>query len=431
MKDHSDSYKRYVLASLLLISILNFVDRQVLAILMEPIKKDLGVSDTQLGFLSGIAFAIFYTTCGIPIARLADRRNRVTIIAIALALWSAMTALCGLAGNFVQLVLARIGVGVGEAGCSPPSQSVISDYFGREQRGRAMAVFMLGVPLGVMAGYLVGGWINELYGWRAAFLMLGLPGVALAVVFRLTVREPTRGGTDGVAVTEQPQIAIKQVLASLWQLRSFRYLVAASTTSAFVSYGVGQWLPSFLIRSFGMNTGELGTWMALTTGIGGAIGMYLGGQLADRFGQADPRVQVQASAIAMGLAVPFTLGVVLWPAKLPALILMIPPTILTYLNFGPTYALVQSLVDVRMRATAAAVMLMIVNLIGLGLGPQIVGILSDSLRPSFGEASLRYALASGIFVYFLSAFFFWQAGRTLKNDLRLGSAEPSPTLASG
>lgn len=412
-----DARRRYILGALLLVSICNFVDRQILAILMEPIKRDLGISDTQLGFLSGVAFAIFYTMFGVPIARLADRHNRVTIISTALALWSGMTALCGLAGSFLHLVLARIGVAIGEAGCSPPSQSIIADYFPREQRARAMSIFMLGVPLGVMFGYLLGGWINQLYGWRAAFLMLGVPGVVLALIFKLTVREPTRGGADGDVVADQAPLAFAAVVRTLWRLSSFRCLVAASAGSAFVSYGVGQWLPSFLIRSFDMSTGELGTWMAATTGVGGVIGMYVGGQVADRYGQKDPAIQVRVAAIAMALAVPFTLGILLAPSKLPALLLMIPPTVLTYLNFGPTYALVQGLVDVRMRATAAAIMLLIVNLIGLGFGPQLVGVLSDALAPRFGSESLRYALVASVCIYFVSAAFFWRAGRTLKADL--------------
>ncbi len=226
---YSSVYKRYVLGLLLVVYASNFLDRQILAILLQPIKQEMGLSDTQLGLLSGIAFALFYATLGIPLARWADKHNRVNLISVCIAIWSGMTALTGMAGNFLQLLLARIGVGIGEAGCSPPAHSIIADYFAADTRAKAMAIYFLGLPLGSVLGYLLGGWINELYGWRIALLCVGLPGLVLAVVVRLTLREPPRGHADGIKETDQLAPSLKETLAGLWSNHSFRHLAAGTS----------------------------------------------------------------------------------------------------------------------------------------------------------------------------------------------------------
>ena len=290
---NDEDYKKYILFTLLVVYMFNFVDRQIVALLMEPIKQDLGLSDTQLGFMSGIAFAIFYTTLGIPIARLADRSHRVNIISVAIAVWSGMTVLSGMAANFWQLVIARVGVGIGEAGCTPPAHSLISDYFPKEERSRAISIYMMGVPLGILVGFLVGGWINQLYGWRMAFIALGVPGLIMAVIVKLTVREPIRGQHDSASIDHQQQVSLMQTVAYLWRKASFRYLVTAMALTAFVGSGVGQWQAVFFIRNHGMNTGELGTWLSLTSGFCGAVGIYLGGYLCQRFGADNESLQVR------------------------------------------------------------------------------------------------------------------------------------------
>jgi len=263
---------------LLLVSIFNFTDHMIFSLLMEPIKIDLSLSDTQLGLLSGLAFAIFYCLLGLPIARWADRGNRVTIISIAIITWSGMTALCGLATNFVQILFCRIGVGAGEAGCTPPSHSLISDYYSRAERPKAMSFFMMGAPLGILVGYLLGGWINELYGWRTAFISLGIPGVVIGFLVKSTVMDPRTSKRSrhelGSYMDEKPELPpITNVVSALLGNTTFLHLAAALALMYFVGYGIGQWQPAYFIRVHGMQSGELGIWLAISGGLGGAIGV--------------------------------------------------------------------------------------------------------------------------------------------------------------
>jgi predicted MFS family arabinose efflux permease len=406
-------YRYYVLGILLVVYVFNFIDRQILSILMEPVRLELGLSDTQLGFLSGIAFALFYATLGIPIARIADRTSRTGVISICLALWSLMTAVCGLAQSFWQLLAARIGVAVGEAGGSPPSHSLIADYFQPSERATALGIFALGVPIGVMFGLFVGGWANEFLGWRITFMLVGLPGVALAVVVWLTVREPRR--TSGAQ--RPPEVSIRDVFGFLWSQRSFRYMALASSVHAFVGYGIAQWYPVFFIRSHGMSTGEVGTYLAFVIGLFGGLGTFLGGYVADRLAARDRRWYMWLPLLATGFATPFFFGIFLAPTFGMAFLYMMIPTMLTSFYLGPVFSMTQGLVPPAMRATAAAVLLFIVNIIGLGLGPQFAGILSDLLRPTFAADSLRYALLIMSMFTLLGAVLYGFAARSLRDDL--------------
>jgi len=260
---YSVTYKRYVLIILMLVYASNFLDRQILGILLQPIKTDLGLSDTQLGLLSGIGFALFYVTMGIPLARWADKHNRVSLLSVCIALWSAMTALSGAATNFLQLGLARIGVGIGEAGCTPAAHSIIADYFKSEERVRAMAFYSAGASIGVFLGYLLGGWVNQFYGWRVTFFVVGAPGLLLALIVRFTLREPPRGHSENSKTAASTIPTVTEALSYLWGQNSFRHLALGTGLLTLSSYGGATWFPAFLMRSYGMSTGELGTWLAL------------------------------------------------------------------------------------------------------------------------------------------------------------------------
>ncbi|MFW6092548.1 MAG: spinster family MFS transporter [Pseudomonadota bacterium] len=412
----SEATRRYALSVLVVVYTFNFIDRQILSILLEPIRVDLGLSDTQLGLLTGFAFAAFYATLGIPIARYADRSNRRNLIALALTIWSGMTAVSGLAQNFWHLLLARIGVGVGEAGCSPPAHSMIADYYPAERRSTALGIYSLGIPVGILFGFIAGGWINEFFGWRMAFLVVGLPGLLLALVVRLTLREPDRGMSEGrVVSSDQP--GMMETFSYLWQKRSFRHLALGGALTAFVGYGVVTWIPAFLIRSHGMQTGEVGTWLGIILGIPGGIGIALGGYLADRFGAKDTRWFLWVVSVALLAGMPFAIGVYLAPGPYWALLLLVLPVALGNFYQASTFAQTQGLVTLRMRSVAAAVLLFILNIIGLGLGPQVTGVLSDALRPQFGDESLRWSLLICSLINAWAAFHYYLAGKYLKADL--------------
>jgi MFS family permease len=412
----SAAYRGYVLGLLLVVYVVNFIDRSIVNILLQPIKAEFQPSDTALGFLSGVAFAIFYATLGLPIARWADRGVRRDIIALALALWSGMTVLCGLARTFPQLALARIGVGVGEAGCSPPAHSILSDYYPPEKRGTAFATYALGIPIGTAFGFLLGGWMAETLGWRAAFMLVGAPGLALAVVVRLTLREPPRGMSEARRDTG-PTPDLGQVMRSMWGLASFRHLAAAATLHAFVGYGVGAWNAAFLMRSHGMSIGEVGTWLAGIGIVFGGLGTFLGGLLADRLSPRDVRWTLWVPGVSTLIAVPFSIAFYLWPTVEVALAIAGIPVFLGAMYLGPTFSITQALAPLRMRAVASAFMLFLLNLIGLGLGPQIVGIASDLLAPHLEGESLRGALALVVIFNFWSGAHYFLGARSLRADL--------------
>lgn len=415
----SRSYRRYALGILLVVYIVNFTDRQILAILMEPIKRDLNLSDTALGFLSGIAFAAFYATLGIPIAKIADRGSRRNVIAICLVLWSGMTALCGLAQTYWQLVLARVGTAVGEAGGSPPAHSLISDYFPPEERGRALAIYSLGIPIGILVGFLIGGWISQWIGWRAAFFVVGLPGLALAVALRLTLREPPRGQSEFAPAPERAEDipSLGAVIGLMARSPAYRHLMLATALFAFAAYGVVQWMPSYLIRSYHLGPGQTATALALIIGGVGGLGMFCGGVLADRLGRRDRRWYVWVPGLAMLASAPLGIGIYGASSSAAALTFLILPMFLTNMWAGPTLSMIQGLSPLRSRAMASAITFFVINIIGLGGGPQAVGLLSDWLKPAVGAESVRYALL------IVSAFYIWAgvhyllAGRTLRTEL--------------
>jgi predicted MFS family arabinose efflux permease len=409
--------RNYALVLLTIVYSFNFIDRQLLAILQEPIKLELSLSDSQLGLLTGFAFALFYVIAGIPIARWADRSNRRNIISLSLGLWSLMTAVSGLTHNFIQLLAARVGVGVGEAGGSPPSHSIVSDIFPPEKRASAMSFYSTGVNIGILFGFLLGGWLNEFFGWRVAFIVVGAPGVLLALLVRFTLREPIRGLTENKQSSDE-QVPFSQVLHLLWSRLSFRHMVFAGSLNAFVIYATVNWLASFFIRSHGMTTGELGTWLAMSSGLFGAIGVFFGGFFADKLASRDKRWYVWLSAVMMLICVPFTIAVYSASNQYTALMLAFVPGTLFNVYLGTTIATTHGLVGQRMRATSSAILFLVLNIIGLGLGPWSIGLLSDYLLPTLGTESLRYALLYIIpAVTFWSACHFYLASRTLRDDL--------------
>lgn len=416
----SSGYLRYALGMFLLVYVINFVDRQIFSILIEPIREEIQLSDTQLGLLGGIAFALFYTFAGLPIARWADVGTRKNIIALAIVIWSAMTMFTSTARSFGGLLIARIGVGIGEAGCSPPIHSLISDYFPEERRGTALSIYSLGIPIGGAIGTLAGGWIGQYFGWRTAFLVVGIPGIIVSALVYFTIREPERGAMETTTVKTEA-IPLVDTVKFMWSLKSFRHLSMAGALHAFVGYGVGLFLPSFFIRVHGFGLAETSTYLFLI-GLTGAIGTFLGGWLGDRYGLADKRWYMGIPGIATALAVPFAILFYMTDDPKLALLLAIPGAILGPMYLGPTFAMTQSLVTPAMRATAAAILLFVLNLIGLGLGPLFAGFLSDMLRGTYGEESIRYSL------FFLavvgniwSALHYFLASRTLREDLTMKS----------
>ncbi|HLU05661.1 MAG TPA: MFS transporter [Woeseiaceae bacterium] len=409
--------RRYVLALLVVVYTFNFIDRQILAILLPAIKAEFGVTDTILGFLAGSAFALFYATLGVPIALLADRWNRRNLIALSLAVWSGMTALSGVATNIVQLTLARIGVGVGEAGCSPPAHSIISDLYAPEERSTAMGIFTLGISGGIMIAYLAGGWVAENIGWREAFLIVGLPGLVLALLVRFTISEPVRGQSDGKK-DSAARPGIVAVARFLLGRKSFLHLAMGSGLAAFIGYAVVSFFPTFLFRSHGMNVSEIGVWLGIILGTAGSVGYVGGGYVADRLGRRGQRYSLWGVAVATMFAWLFHFPVFLVGNPYLVLAFFVIPAIFANFYLATTFAQIQGLVGLRMRAVASALLLFILNAVGLGLGPLSAGVLSDLLEKSFGADSMRYSL---LFIALVvgpwSAWHYFAAGRHIEGDL--------------
>ena len=423
VSDASDRYHRaqaryYALGVLTVVYSFNFIDRQLLSILQEPIKTELQLSDGQLGLLTGFAFALFYVTMGIPIARLADNANRRNIVAIALAVWSGMTAVSGLVQNYWHLLAARIGVGIGEAGCSPPAHSMLSDIFPPERRATALSIYSTGINIGILFGFLLGGWLNEFFGWRVAFLVVGLPGVFIAILLWLTVPEPRRGFSEpDRKVKDVEQAPFGEVLSLLWSRKSFRHLAFGGALTAFCAYAMINWIASYVIRTHGMGTGELGTWLAGTS-VFGAIGTMGAGIISDRLGRRDKRWYMWVPCIAALLMGPAFCASILSSSAEATLMWFAVPTFFATFYVGSCIAMVHALVGLRMRAVGSAIFFLVLNIIGLGLGPLSVGMLSDYLEPSFGVESLRYALVSIVpTVALWSACHFLLAARSLREDL--------------
>ena len=406
---------RYALAMLTVAYALNFIDRQILVILQGPIKADMGLSDTQLGLLSGFSFALVYITAGVPIAYWADRGNRKNIIALAVAVWSAMTALSGLAANYTQLLLARIGVGIGEAGGSPPAHSMISDSFPPERRATAMAIYSAGLHVGIFAGFLIGGVIEEYFDWRTAFMVVGIPGIVFAGLFFATVKEPERARFDtSDAAAYTPTLG--ETIALLSEYRCFWYIAMGTGLTAFAAYGNGNFTPLFLMRSHGIEGLELGWILAIGGGGGGFVGTLLGGRLADGLGTKDRRWYLWLPAIAGVLALlvspVYLLSDTTW--LVIGLVFVVSVLINTYL--GPCLAICHGLVPPAMRAMSSAVLFFILNLIGLGMGPLTAGFLSDVFTEQYGDDGLRYAMVVVAGISALGIAMFVLAARNLNAD---------------
>lgn len=418
-KTAAEASVRFTLWTLLVVYIFNFIDRQIVNILAEPIARDLDLSDTQIGIMTGIAFALLYTVLGIPIARYADHpsTHRGRLIAVALAIWSTMTALCGLAQNYLQLLLARIGVGVGEAGCTPAAHSLIADKVPPERRASALAFYSLGIPLGGLLGMVIGGVLADTVGWRGAFIWVGLPGILLALFVAFMLKEPRRDGTSLNLGSTAPDLRVGEALGAILRSRAYLLLLAAGSSASFLSYGKATWTTIFFQRSHDMTPGEVGFWFGLWGGIAGAAGTWLGGWLADRYGRHDRRHVMTAPAIGMLAAAPVAFAAYFMTDWRLSLLLLMIPTVLNSLYYGPCYSSAQGLVPLRARAMASAIMLFCQNLIGLGLGPLFFGMLSDMLRPEYGADSVRYVLYGAAFMGLLPAFFFWRCSLRLNDEL--------------
>ncbi len=409
-------YANTVLAMLLLVYTFNFLDRQILGILVQPIKADLGLTDTQLGALGGIAFAMLYATMGVPLALVADRTSRSWVITISLTVWSGFTALCGLATGFWSLFLARLGVGVGEAGGVAPSYAMIADYFPPERRARALAIYSLGIPIGLASGALLGGYIAASVDWRMAFIVVGLAGIVIAPIFRLVVREPARGGADPQGPAKVEHVPIAAVFRILASKPSFWLMAFAAAFSSMCGYGLAFWTPSLLIRSFGFDLLGASQYFGSLLLVGGTMGVFAGGWLADKFGTRDRGNYARLPAIAWLITLPlFAAG--FWSSSpWVAWALLIIPNGLNILWLGPVTTAVQNLVPPQMRASASACFLFINNLIGLGLGSLVMGAMSDAMTQRFGAESLRYSLIAATSFYLVAAVLLLFAVRTLRRD---------------
>ena len=413
----SHGARRYALAILAVVYMFNFIDRQILAILLPSIKEEFQVGDTVLGLLAGTAFALFYVILGVPIARLADRCNRRNLIALAVAVWSGMTALSGLAANIWQLGLARIGVGIGEAGCSPPAHSMIADLYPPEQRSSAMGVYTLGISAGIMLAYLAGGWVAENIGWREAFYIVGLPGLLLAALVRFTVQEPERGASEQRSDSGS-QPALMEVVRFMFARRSFVFMAIGAGASAFVGYSIIFNMPSFIVRSFDIGTAQIGFWLVIIYGIAGGFGFFLGGYFADRIGTHGHRKALSFIAAASAISAVCFAAVFLSPTLAWCLSLLVVPSVISNFYLAPILSQTQSLVSLRMRAVASSLMLLILNMIGLMIGPAVTGFISDSLRASQGDESMRYALLIvSVVVLPVAAWSYWHAGKSIDRDL--------------
>ena len=422
-------YQKYIIFLLLTVYMFNYIDRQIIAILSPLIKDDLGLSDTQLGLLKGVAFALFYAVFGFPIAKWADKGNRAGIISLAVAFWSGMTVLCGMSNNFVQLLLARMGVGVGEAGCSPPAHSLISDYFPREQRATVLGLYSLGISFGSLFGILLGGLIADKFGWRWAFIIVGTPGLLLGIIVKLTLKEPERGATEEPEVraamlrakdsgTVKSTPSFKEALGVMWKIKSYRILALSAGLTAFCGYALGLWIVDFLVRTHELSYSQLTLPLALSIGIGGAVGTICGGFITDFFGKNDDAAYFTIPAYGHLISVPLFL-VALWTGTPSICFGVFFFVFLLHTSVaGPYYGLVQNLAPLHLRAFGAALFFFVLSILGVGLGPFVIGIFSDLLAPALGEANaLRWSLTALAPIWVLASFIMLWGRKTLKADL--------------
>lgn len=412
----SAARRNYVLAVLVLVYATNFIDRNLLLVLLQPIKQELGASDAVMGALTGFAFAVFFTVAGIPLARLADRGSRRNLMAIGIAFWSLMTAASGVVTSTLQLALVRIGVGVGEAAATPAAHSMIADLFPPERRARALAIYSTGASFGVLFGLLLGGVLQETLGWRAAFLIVGLPGLLIALLVRTTLPEPRRGQSEGLADPgESPDIAT--ALRYLASLPSFRHLALSAGLYGITCYGLVAWAPTFIVRIHGLGYAETGFKVGLAIGLAGACGTLATGVLSDRLARRDRRWLLWISVAAAVLQIPFHALFALSSDPRVAILALVPINFLNVIYAPPTYALTQSLAPLRMRALATATLLFVLNLIGMGVGPFLVGHLNDVLGATHGDDAIRISMLVLLLANAWGLVHSLLATRTLEADL--------------
>lgn len=416
-KPISRAYANYVLGVLFIVYVFNFIDRQLLSVFIGPIKEEFGASDTAMGLLVGFAFAVLYTFAGIPIARLADRWNRRSIIAIGLAVWSAMTVATGLAKNFVHLIIARVGVGIGEAAGTPPAHSLIADYFPPNRRATALAIYSAAVFFGSGLAYLGGGYLREFFDWRTAFIVVGVPGLIFALVLRFTVREPRRGYSEQRSA-EGESSTLAETLRHLLRNRSWVYLIVGSSFLSITAYAVLMWGYEFYGRIHGTAPIVIGQWMAVIVGIGGSLGTVMGGWLADRVGEKSRARILAVPALVTLAAQPLGVGFLLIDSQLLSFLCFLPFYLMLNAYIPPMYSVNQSLAKLHMRATASAILLFILNMIGAGAGPFIVGALSDYFTQIHGADGMRYALLSAPIAGAIGSVFLLIGSRSLESDLQ-------------
>lgn len=424
--NHQHKRAHYSLALLMCVAVFSYIDRTIIAVLQEGMRIELGLSDTQLGMLTGLGFAIFYTLFAIPIARIADTWVRKYVIAVALGFWSLMTAGSGLAASFLALLIFRIGVAIGEAGSVPTTHSLISDYYPKEKRATALSIWGLTLSIGPMTGFLLGGWLNDLVGWRQTFIIFGLAGVALVPVILLTLPEPVRGATDRnddeTADSQSAEKApdLSAVARSLWQLRSFRYLCIGTALHAFSAIAMVNWNAPFYQRVHELSATEVGIYLGLIIGVGGALGTLAGGMLADHFGRRDSRFYMWVPAVSTLLVIPFGLIQYLVPNLTLSLAAAFAIGVLTSAYLGPVNGTSQSLVKPGMRAVTSATLVFVTNIIGMGLGPLFTGILSDwfSLGFNMGPDSLRYAILCTLLANVFAGIAYAYASRFVDRDMK-------------
>lgn len=418
--------RSYMLTVLATIFCFNSVDRFAISLFLQDIKRDLALSDTQLGLMTGIAFAAFYSIMGVPLARWADRGNRVTILGFTTILWSMALIACGLARNFLQLLVIRIAVAVGEAGCTPVAHSLIAEHYSRAERPRAVARFLLGGSAGALIGYFVAGWLNNRFGWRVAFALLGLPGLPLAILACLTLREPRKSQwkdaaatgdrhRDTLAAPTPPSMA--QVLRVMSRVRAFRHLLAGNSVLFFLYYGVSKWQPTFFIRSYAMPVHEVGAWFGVILGGGMLIGTILSGEWPRRLAPQNERRQLLILSAIFCTLIPISVGIYLAEDRHFAFLFMAVNAVVMAATFGPLYATIPMVVPETMRAMSIALVYLFANLIGMGLGPLAVGAISDALHATFGAESLRFALLLMTPGYVWGAWHLFRASRYIAADI--------------
>jgi MFS family permease len=404
----------YVLAILTVVYALNFLDRTIFNVLIEPIKKEFVLTDTTMGLLAGFGFVLFYSLLGIPIARIADRLNRRNIVAIAFAFWSAMTALCGMATSVAALALARIGVGIGESAGTPASQSLVADLFNKNERPRALGIYAIGTYLGVFLGYFIGGYINQHYGWRMAFYTAGLPGIALAAVLWLTVSEPKRGA---MAETFTPE-PLGPTLGFLASQKTFIIVLVGFCLTTFTNYATGAWIPPFLARVHHLSSVEIGTYAGTFKGLAGMAGTLVGGLVVAQISKRDDRWKLWAPAIMSGLAGPVFAVCMLTQDFKTMVAALALTSFLVGFHLGPIFAIAQTVAKPSMRALASAIILLTATCFGQGVGPLAVGMLNDALKNDYGAGAVRYSLLSAAVTTVLGALLFIWAARSIRDDIK-------------